>query len=216
MRSLRPLALLVPVASALLALAACAEQSDDSAPLNKPDTGLLEVGSDAPAVESGADAAPPDGASGGGGVVLNELRAVDGDYIELLNVSGKTVDLSGWTLSSLKQDDASTPNVYTFPAGTTLAAGEHFLVVGKDPAAGTELTTSCVDAAVSHCGHVTWGVSDKSGSLVTLALPDAAVSDLHLYPPGAAPSGSSFGRLPDGTGAFVATKPTPGLANEAP
>ena len=33
------------------------------------------------------------------------------------------------------------------------------------------------------------------------------------YPINGAPSGSSYGRLPDGTGAFTTTQQTPGSAN---
>ncbi len=203
---------------ALAALAACAEQSEDGSPIVKADTGLSDVAADsgAPDTATAHDSAASETATASGAVVLNEMRASGGDYLEVLNVSSKPVDLSGWQLSALKNDDASSPNVFTFPTGTTIAAGEHLVIVGKVADAGTDPTTACADAAVSHCFNVTWGVSDKAGSTVTLALADAAVSDLQLYPPSAAPSGDSWGRLPDGTGAFAANKPTPGAANAAP
>ena len=41
------------------------------------------------------------------------------DWVELLNVSGRDIDLSGWGLS----DDPDRPYKWTFPAGTTLSGG---------------------------------------------------------------------------------------------
>ena len=41
------------------------------------------------------------------------------DWVELLNVSGRDIDLSGWGLS----DAPDRPYIWTFPAGTTLTGG---------------------------------------------------------------------------------------------
>jgi hypothetical protein len=204
---------------AALSWSACAEQSDDDAPITKVDSGSGDA-ADTGKGDGAADTTPQPDAGGGdaasGSVAINEMLASNGDWIELVNISTKSVDLAGWTLTGLKNDDASAPNVYTFPAGTTLAPGEHFLIVAKDNDAGTDLSTSCLDAGVSHCAHVTWGISDKSGTTLTLKRGDSTVSDEYAYPPGATPAGDSWGRLPDGTGSFKAGKPTPGATNAAP
>ena len=47
------------------------------------------------------------------------------DWVELLNVSGRDIDLSGWGLS----DDPDRPYKWTFPAGTTLSGGENNILV---------------------------------------------------------------------------------------
>lgn len=66
-----------------------------------------------------------------GKVVINEVlyngqsNAVHDDFVELYNNTGAAVDVSGWQLT--------TAISYTFPSGTTLAAGG-YLVVAEDPA----------------------------------------------------------------------------------
>ncbi|HKX61210.1 MAG TPA: lamin tail domain-containing protein, partial [Verrucomicrobiae bacterium] len=73
------------------------------------------------------------------GVVINEVLARnDGavnhentfpDIIELFNSSASSVDLSGLRLT----DDLDDPNQFTFPAGTTLAAGAYRVIYANNP-----------------------------------------------------------------------------------
>ncbi|MCH2330425.1 MAG: lamin tail domain-containing protein, partial [Roseibacillus sp.] len=64
------------------------------------------------------------------GIVITELRVEppssqrDGEYIELYNNSGSTIGLGGWRLDEGVD--------YTFPSGSSLAAGE-YLVVASNP-----------------------------------------------------------------------------------
>ena len=64
-------------------------------------------------------------------VVINEIHyaednaAIHSEFIELYNACAASVDLSGWFFEK--------GIIYTFPAGTTLAAGS-YLVVCEDPA----------------------------------------------------------------------------------
>jgi len=77
--------------------------------------------------------------SGLRGVVINEVLARnDGavnhegtfpDYIELFNAGAATIDLSGFRLT----DDLDDPNRFTFPGGTTLAAGTYLVVYANNP-----------------------------------------------------------------------------------
>ena len=66
-----------------------------------------------------------------GKVVINEIlyngqsNVVHDDFVELYNNTGAAVDLSGWQLTTAVS--------YTFPSGTTLAAGG-YVVVAEDPA----------------------------------------------------------------------------------
>jgi hypothetical protein len=72
-------------------------------------------------------------------VVINEVLARNDsaynhegtfpDYIELFNAGTTTVDLSGLRLT----DDLDDPNRFTFPAGTTLAAGAYRVVYANNP-----------------------------------------------------------------------------------
>src|SRR6185503_11879340 len=73
------------------------------------------------------------------GLVINEVLARnDGavnhegtfpDIIELFNSSASSVDLSGLRLT----DDLNDLNQFTFPAGTTLAAGAYRVVYANNP-----------------------------------------------------------------------------------
>lgn len=55
------------------------------------------------------------------------------DWIELVNVGGQAIDLSGHYLT----DDLSDPTQWAFPAGTTIAPNSHLLVwADNDPAQG--------------------------------------------------------------------------------
>lgn len=60
-------------------------------------------------------------------VVLNEVLSTgdltNGDWIELLNTSGSTIDISGAIIS-----DSNNANSYTIPASTLLAAGRTFVL----------------------------------------------------------------------------------------
>ncbi|HST40951.1 MAG TPA: lamin tail domain-containing protein [Conexibacter sp.] len=60
-------------------------------------------------------------------VVLNEVVSTgdltNGDWVELLNTSGSTIDISGAIIA-----DSTNTNTYTIPASTTLAAGRTFVL----------------------------------------------------------------------------------------
>ena len=57
------------------------------------------------------------------------------DWIELYNASGADIDLSGYHL----QDDKGSEEEYTFPAGSKIASGEFYVLVGakNNPDGGT-------------------------------------------------------------------------------
>ncbi len=68
-------------------------------------------------------------------ILINEIhyapanKTVPEEFIEILNTSDETIDLSGWSLQGVR---------YTFPDGTEIEAGE-YLVIGQDPATITNL-----------------------------------------------------------------------------
>ncbi|HTW14389.1 MAG TPA: lamin tail domain-containing protein [Nocardioides sp.] len=88
-------------------------------------------------------------------VVLNEVvstgDAVNGDWIELLNTSGASIDISGAIIA-----DSTNANTYVIPASTTLAAGATY-VLRTEATAGFGLGSD--DAARLYRAGATVGTS---------------------------------------------------------
>ena len=127
-------------------------------------------------------------------IVINEIVAApagDGkDWIELYNNTAAAVDLGGWTLDDTGSVDGS--ETYTFPAGTMIPA-DGFLVLDRD--ADFTFGLGADDAVV---------LRDDAG----------VYADAVSWLDGFAPEGSSYGRLPDGTGDFqTLTLTTPDAPN---
>ena len=59
-------------------------------------------------------------------VKINEFSSNNPDFVELLNTGTGAVDLSGWVLK-----DNSENNSYTFPVGSSIAAGEYKVLNGE-------------------------------------------------------------------------------------
>ncbi|MYA15643.1 MAG: lamin tail domain-containing protein, partial [Gammaproteobacteria bacterium] len=149
-----------------------------------------------------------DGGSAMSAVAINELMASntntildpqgdDDDWIELKNTTSATVDLSGMYLS----DDASDPKKWPLPAGTSLA-GEAYLLIWADD-----------DDGDSPGLHANFKLSAK-GETVVLSDSDAngnTLIDVVVF--GALDEDESFGRMPNGSGAFRPLPATPGAAN---
>ena len=109
------------------------------------------------------------------------------EWVELYNRSGATIDLTGWKL-----DDAID---YTFPAGTTLGAGQ-YLVVAKDASLAQALHPGA--RVIGNYG------GNLSGKNEQILLTDAAgnpADDVHYYDggrwPGYADHGGSSLELTD-------------------
>jgi len=154
-------------------------------------------------------------------LVINEIRAVGDDWIELKNVSAAPVDLGGLVLADTDTTvDGGAPRPsdgVRFPAGTSLAPGQFLLVVADlaDAGAGPQMT--CLgDAGPMTCFHAGFGISASRGERIYLLQPGGAVVATADYPANAVPDGRTWGRLPDGVGGFAACAPTPGSANTAP
>jgi hypothetical protein len=131
-------------------------------------------------------------------VRLSEITAVlapGSDWIELENTGATAVRLDGWGLS-----DDEDPRRYTFPAGTTLAAGSRLRIE-----CGTNTTASSsglrTGFSLSHRGE-------------TVALYDARQLRVDAVTFGTIPPGYSLGRV--GTdSAWGLCEPTPLAPNEA-
>ncbi|MCX6396220.1 MAG: lamin tail domain-containing protein [Propionibacteriales bacterium] len=122
-----------------------------------------------------------------GDVRINEFSSNNPDFIELINTGTAPVDLAGWVLK-----DNSETNSYTFPAGSSIAAGAIKGISGE----GVEFL---------------FGLGN--GDAVRLFAPGGTVVDSYVYP-GHPPAGKSYSRCPQGTGPFVTTgNATKGLPN---
>lgn len=128
------------------------------------------------------------------GVATDEAGDHD-DWLELVNVTPASADLSGWFLT----DSLSNPTKWELPAGTLVAPFGHLLVwADEEPAEGP-----------LHAGFKL----SKSGEAVALFQPDGVtLEDAVTF--GSQQTDVSFGRLPDGSPVLVALlDPSPGGAN---
>lgn len=132
-------------------------------------------------------------------VILNEILAnepgsdVTKEFVELVNVGGASIDLSGWTLS-----DAAGMK-HTFASGTTLAAGKALVVFGGAAGIPTELT----NAVAASTGTLALG---NSGDTVTVKSSAGTTITSYTYPSSlSGTDGVSMNRSPDtsATGSFV-------------
>jgi hypothetical protein len=179
------------------------------------------TGTTTTAASTGAGTGSSSGAGGGGaaptGVVINEMSAKGDDWIELANAGATSADLGGNGLCD--SDDLGACNfvgVLRFPAGTTLAPGEHLLIVGnKESDAGVGPFTDCLAAGgPATCFYVPWKISASKGEKVHYIGTDDLPINEAEYPMNAALDGQTWGRVPDLTGNFALNKPTPGASNE--
>lgn len=222
-----------------LALVACSSglapsQSNDSG-TSSADTGVTPVGHgstdaghdsavprpdatstlDAPTSEDASEETPSISTADAGSLVINEVNGKGADFVELFNSGATPYDLAGWGVTEAKDEDgggttAKTPAV--FPAGASLGAGQYAVVFGA-PKDGGAPVGAC-PAAV--CLQATWNVSNTNGATVWVLSPATTPAESVAYPSETVASGQSWGRLPNGTGAFALNTATPGKANAAP
>jgi hypothetical protein len=147
-------------------------------------------------------------------VVLNEVLAsnrsfphADGtvtDWVELYNPSNGVTVLSGMSLT----DDATQPRRWVFPPGVELPPGGH-LVVRFDP----DSPASTNAGPVLNTG---FGLKAQEGDRVYLFdAPAAGGALLDAVSFGLQATDFSIGRIPNGSGAWGLTRPTPGVPNLA-
>ncbi|WP_083586783.1 lamin tail domain-containing protein [Agrococcus sp. Marseille-P2731] len=124
-------------------------------------------------------------------IVINEVQSnsAEGapDFFELTNIGSAPVDMSGWIARDSK--DAPDAEFVELPAGTVIEPGE---IVAFEPDTLAGMGLGKQDAV---------RIFTASGTLVA----EHTWSE-HVI---------SEGRVPDGTGAFGPTEPTPGAANVA-
>lgn len=125
-----------------------------------------------------------------GAVVINEIESSGGepgDWVELFNPGVGAIDLSGYVFTDNSPEDET--HRYTLPAGTTLQAGTYLVIEEAD---------------------FNFGLGGGDSAL--LFAPDGTtLVDEHSWTQHAS---TSYGRSPNGTGAFTETsEPTKGEEN---
>merc|ERR1719383_924000 len=136
-------------------------------------------------VRASADAPDP--------VVINEVDW-EKDSIELLNTSNTQVSLKGWSVCDTRPAHATAIGLGKCTAQATIPP-HGFLVLERGKPCGFTFGLGSKDEVV---------LRDAHGRVV-----DRVHWDLKL------PPNESFGRVPDGTGAFKPTTPTMGAPNKA-
>lgn len=134
---------------------------------------------------------------GDGVVVINEVLTADAaegpDWVEFFNPSDVDVDLSGFTFT-----DSDPTHIYAFADGTVIEPGAYVRVIQDIAATGAGFDFGL-------------GGADS----VTLLDPDGTTIDSIAWVDGDAPTGMSWGRMPNGTGAFeTLVNPTPSAQNQ--
>lgn len=138
-------------------------------------------------------------------VVINEFMASNGatafdqnfeadDWIELYNNTASDIDLSGYYLS----DDSEDLTKWTFSSGTSIAA-DGYLIIWADE-----------DGLTQTGLHADFKLS-ASGESVFLSSPSVVIEDYVGY--SAQTQDISYGRIPNGTGAFQTMYPTHNAEN---
>ncbi|HEY6561035.1 MAG TPA: lamin tail domain-containing protein [Polyangiaceae bacterium] len=156
-------------------------------------------------------------------VVINELQGYTDepvtDYVELFNTGTASVDLSGYRVGDGNPDAGVAPcedKYALFPLGTVIPPGGFIVVLANQmDRAGP---TCCLNQ-VGPCYTAEFGISN-GGEQVFLCSPGGGVVAQAEFPDEESdegvPEGQSFGRVPDGTGAFAISRLTPGASNRLP
>ncbi|MFL5351461.1 lamin tail domain-containing protein [Archangium sp.] len=156
-----------------------------------------DVAGNESAVSNTASATTP-AASSPAKVIINEIlanepgSATDGEFVELVNVGGTSIDISGWTVS-----DATSVR-HTFPTGTVLGVGKAIAVFGGS----TGIPAGTPNAVVASTGTLSL---NNTGDTVTVKNGATTINAYTYASSLAAQDGVSMNRSPDAsaTGGFV-------------
>ena len=124
-------------------------------------------------------------------VVINEIDCHHNDWIELVNTSSKSVDLSNWMLTDKEPNVAKVNHRYVLGAGTTI--GPHKYLVVQQSGVGP--------------AHLPFGIPCAGGQTVYLSKPSvgALYSTVDSVPVPKIPMDVVYGRIPTGSGKFSVT-----------
>lgn len=132
-----------------------------------------------------------DGDANGDGVYAQK----EDEFVELINMSSKAIDLSGFKIYDTEGLNANTPN-HVFPANTILAAGKAIVVFGGGTPTGT-FGGALVQTSTSGDLNL-----NNAGDIFTLTDPNGNVVVSYDITPLSDNPNESYTRNPDLTGDF--------------
>lgn len=152
---------------------------------------------------------------GTGNIVINEVQGKVDDWVELHNKGTTTASLAGFSLSDGNAEGCpDLGEALTFPADATIAAGGYLLIEAGKKTPEIGITTKCIAGGPETCYQAAFKLSAGGGDQVFL-LQGKNVIDSVQIPAGVLLDGTqTYGRLPNGSGAFKVASPTPGFANK--
>jgi|GEM_PF-1728728 len=156
---------------------------------------------------SGGSTATGGTATGGGSpmgpkVVINEIRGNAPDFVELYNVGDAPANISGYYVTDDANGDPDLNNPFIFPANTILPAHAYLVVLGVNGNVnGGPLPAAMCEDVGADCYKGTFAISND-GETVYLLDSNQVISDAVAFP---ADIGTTYGRSPNGTGAFATT-----------
>ncbi|AKT42103.1 uncharacterized protein CMC5_063270 [Chondromyces crocatus] len=213
-------ALIATLLATTLAFVGC---SDDSGSTTGGNTVTDTITNTSTNTDTDTDTDTDTGGPGSGAVVINEVSATPkaipyGDWVELHNGGDTPFNLSGYGLADTDNTSGG-PKLggkeLRFPQGTVIEPGAFLLVIAdQDIANGPGPHTTCGSHAAT-CFYAEWGATDDGESIYLVDGNDDIV-DQTTYPSLGTDGTQTWGRLPDATGDFALTSPTPGASNGAP
>jgi len=190
----------------LVMVAGCTDGSGGSSSSSSGGVAQSSSGAASSAATSGPPRTPP---------VINEVSARGEDWIELSNPGAGALDVGGLALADRTADGGvKLAEAVRFPAGTSIAAGGHLLVVADNNAAMPGVQTVCLpDAGPPTCFHARFGVTAGEGDTLFVVDGNDQVLSQFDVAPNAQADGGSWCRSPNLTGSFQLCTPTPGADN---
>jgi hypothetical protein len=134
-------------------------------------------------------------------------EAINDQFIEIVNNSGRTVDMSGWRLYSFARNDTNGEVcVHIFPKSTKLAYKGSIVIFGggneADMQAAAATLAGGATIQVSNSGGVGVNLTTSDDGVIRLVNQFGYVLDEETYESAMANQGQSITRNPDVTGAF--------------
>lgn len=142
-------------------------------------------------------------------VRFNEVDCHGEEWIELFSLQDGPLDLSGFRITDSELDEPPEGHVFTFPEGTILAGHGFFTLEELDGDAGQAVPVGDMALPPPPVGF-DFGIS-CNGEMLRLLRPDGTTAD--RVETGEREQPNTWGRLPDGTGAWQHTEPSKGRQN---
>ncbi len=139
-------------------------------------------------------------------LILNEIDSSPADWIEFYNNGTEEIDLTGYEIR-----DSNNDHRWRFADGTKLAAGAYYVVDNNTQGIQFNDSTGTWSDGTFNIGLGAGDsvrVYDAAGTLIQQ---DSWTEHASA---GGDPANATIGRLPDASGDFAITKPTPGAANQ--